>query len=116
MNLRKVAFKKMEPTKKDWKLFREKVKEWQERYIASINQEYIALLNSDMPPSSKFWELDNRIKNDRKSPGVIIELRKNRMVFDIAMFIRDGIIGDNDLEGFTDELVEEVKFIGYARM
>lgn len=31
-------------TKKDWKLFRSKIVEWQENYMNKLNEEYIAIL------------------------------------------------------------------------
>ena len=34
--------------------------------------EYIALLQTDKSASAKFWELEKRIKQDKKSPGVIM--------------------------------------------
>ena len=39
-----------------------------ERLVA----EYIALLQTDKSASAKFWELEKRIKQDKKSPGVIM--------------------------------------------
>lgn len=35
----------MEPSKKDWKMFREKIGQWQEAYMEILNQRYIALLS-----------------------------------------------------------------------
>ncbi len=62
----------MEISKKDWKLFREKFVRWQENYMERLTKEYIALLSSnDKEASEKFWELEKRIKKDRKHPGVI---------------------------------------------
>ena len=37
----------MEISKKDWKLFREKLAEWQENYMERLNKEYITLLSAD---------------------------------------------------------------------
>lgn len=62
----------MEPTKKDWKLFRDKISVWQEAYIEKIDKEYILLLSGDLPASTKFWELEKRLKIDKKKPGVCI--------------------------------------------
>ena len=47
---------------KDWKLFREKLPEWQEAYMERLAKEYMELLSSDRQASDKFWELDKRIK------------------------------------------------------
>ena len=37
----------MEISKRDWKLYREKIAEWQENYMEHLNKEYIALLSLD---------------------------------------------------------------------
>ena len=100
----------MEITKSDWKLYREKIAEWQENYMSRLNNEYIALLSADDKiASDKFWELDKRIKNDRRHPGVIIEVSKSNAVFDMVRLIRLGVITYDDLTDFSDNLKQTVK-------
>ena len=74
-----------------------------------LQQEYIALLSGPGNASDHFWELEKRIKKDRKDPGVIIELRKSEAVWDIAAFVNRGIITMDELEGLSKELIEDVK-------
>lgn len=47
----------IEPTKKDWKLYREKIAVWQENYMERLVEQYSELLSGDLPASAKFWEL-----------------------------------------------------------
>lgn len=101
----------MEPSKKDWKLFSNKIGSWQESYMEKLVQEYIAFLNSDLPASSKFWELEKKIKQDKKKPGVILEQSRRDMLFNIIRLINDGVITIDDLSDFTDELRENVKIL-----
>ena len=101
----------IEPSKSDWKLYREKVGEWQEHYMEHLIKEYADYLNSALPASVKFWELEKRIKRDRKAMGVCIELRKSNMFWDIAGLIHDKFISMNDIEEFSDELKETVALI-----
>ena len=101
----------MEPSKKDWKLFRDKIGSWQESYMEKLAQEYIAFLNSDLPASRKFWELEKKIEEDKKKTGVILELSKRDMLFDIIALINDGAITMDDLLEFTDELRDNVKLL-----
>ena len=101
----------MECSKKDWALFRNKIAVWQEKYINKLNKEYIKLLSGDEAASEKFWKLEERIKSDRKHPGVIIHMRKSEIVYDIAILIRDEVIDMQDLEGFSEELKEQVQMI-----
>ena len=58
---------------KDWKLFREKLPEWQEAYMERLIKEYAELLNGDDAASEKFWALDKRIRADRKRLGVCVD-------------------------------------------
>ncbi len=99
------------PSKKDWKLFREKIGEWQEHYMEKLVKEYVDYLSSDIPASTKFWEMEKRIKRDRKTPGVCITLRKSDMFWDIARLIHDGVISMEDLEEFSDDVKEAVALI-----
>lgn len=50
-------------------------------------------------------------KKDRKHKGVLIELRKSNMIFDIVSLINLGVITRDDLDGFSDNLKEKVDFI-----
>ena len=101
----------MEVSKQDWKLFCEKISAWQEAYMEKLNHEYVKLLEGDGVPSEKFWALEKRIKIDKKHKGVLIEMRKQNMPFDLVDLIRDGVIGCKDLEDFSSELQETVKFL-----
>jgi len=101
----------MEISKSDWKKYREKISVWQEHYMERLVEEYIAFLRSDRPASDKFWELERRIKQDKKCPGVLIEMRKSSAIYDIVRLIGDGVISLDDLDEFSDDLKEVVKFL-----
>ncbi len=101
----------MEPTKKEWKMYREKIGGWQEKYMERLVQEYIEYLQKDISASTKFWEMEKRIKTDKKKPGVLIEMSKSNMIWDIARLIHDGVITIDDLGGFSEELIESVEYI-----
>lgn len=101
----------MEYSKKDWKLYRERIGVWQNAYMQKLVQSYIDYLTSDVSAYDKFWELEKRIKSDKKHPGVIIELRKSYLGFDLMRLIRMDVISVDDLNGFSDELIEEVKYL-----
>lgn len=99
----------MEVSKRDWKLFREKVADWQESYMDRLNKEYIKLLSGDKNPSDKFWALEKRINRDKKKSGVILEMRRSEMIYNIAQLIHDKVIRFEDLDGFSDDLKEAVR-------
>ena len=101
----------MEVSKSDWKLFRACIGDWQEAYMERLVKEYMDLLDGAENASDKFWKLEERIKKDKKHPGVMLELSKGNMVFDIVALINSGVITTADLEGFSDELKESVDFL-----
>lgn len=60
--------------------------------------------------SNKFWKLEERIRKDKKHPDVILEMRKQDMIYNIIALIRDDVIQFDDLEGFSEDLKEKVNF------
>ena len=102
----------MDISKKDWKLFRERLLGWQENYMEGLVKEYANFLNDDKKPASeKFWELEKRIKEDKHHPGVIMEMSKSEAIWDIVRLIRLKVITYDDLSDFSDELQNGVKRI-----
>ena len=98
-------------SKRDWKLFREKLPEWQESYMERLCKEYVELLSSEAKGSDKFWALEKRIKDDRKAPGVIVSLSKSNMIYDVLGLLRDGAITMKDLDDFSEDFKEQIKFM-----
>lgn len=95
-------------SKADWKLFRERIGGWQEAYMEKLNQEYVELLTGEGQASSKFWALEERIRKDKKTPGVQLQLKKSETAWDLVALMRDGVISTEDLDGFSDEIKEYV--------
>lgn len=58
----------MEISKADWKLYRERVSDWQEHYMEQLNQEYVNLLTSPGNASDHFWELEKELNRTRNIP------------------------------------------------
>lgn len=98
----------MEILKSDWLLFRAKLPEWQETYMEKLIKEYSSLLNEKKPASEKFWELESLIKKDKHKPGVIIEMRKSEMVYNIIELLNENVICIDDISDFSEELKETV--------
>ena len=69
-------------------------------------------MNDDKKPAlEKFWELEKRIKEDKRHPGVIMEMSKAEVLWDIVRLIRLKVIAYDDLSDFSDDLQLEVKRI-----
>lgn len=96
-------------SKSDWNLFRERLPKWQENYMDRLLKEYSELINSSEKPSERFWKLEERLKMDRKHPGVILSLRKSEAMLDIAAFVKQDVITMDDLDGFSQEVKDYVK-------
>lgn len=98
----------MEISKRDWKLYREKMPQWQEAYMERLAKEYIELLSQDISSAERFWTLEKRIKEDKKKPGVVVEMARSHMLYDIIGLIDDKAITMDDLNEFSDDFKEEV--------
>ena len=96
---------------RDWKLFRQRLPGWQEAYMDKLNQEYIQILSGEGCGSDKFWELEKRIRTDKKSVGVVADMRRSQMYSNLLSLLVNEIIREDDLEGFSKELVEIIKFV-----
>lgn len=96
---------------KDWKIFRKKIIMWQENYMQKLNNEYIKLLQRENVPSKNFWDLEKRIIKDKRSVGVVINMRRSTMIQNILELLRDDIIQFDDLNDFSEELKNEIKLM-----
>ena len=76
-----------------------------------LNQEYIRILSGESLASEKFWELEKRIRMDKKSVGVVADMRRSQMYSNLLSLLVNEIIGEDDLDGFSEELVEIIKFV-----
>ncbi|MDD7389085.1 MAG: multidrug transporter [Lachnospiraceae bacterium] len=101
-----------EVSKKDWKLYREKIPDWQEAYMERLNKEYVELLtNGEGHASDRFWALDERMKEDKRKPGVQIRVAKSEMLFQIALLLQDEAITMEDLNDFSQDIRDAVNMI-----
>ena len=101
----------MDISKKDWDLFKKLLPEWQETYMEKLIKEYMSLLNENKLASKKFWELEKRINKDRHSPGVIVQYRKSDVMMILFKLINDRVITIDDLDEFSDNIKDSLKFI-----
>ena len=73
-------------------------------------REYVKLLTKKADAPDRFWELDKRIRRDKKKAGVQIEMSRSNMVFNLMSLLQEGAISLEDLDEFSDELKETVQF------
>lgn len=98
----------------DWKLFRGRISEWQERFMDKLIKDYSDLLTDPSKLSSdKFWILEERINLDKKFKGVKCEMSRSTIFNNLINLYIEGAITDEDLEGFDEELIKSVKAAGF---
>ncbi len=95
----------------DWKLFRSRLPEWQERHMENLIHEYAVMLNNPGSASEKFWALEKRIKEDRRHVGVVAEMSRSSMYGNLLSLFHEGAITLDDLDGFSDDLRERFMFV-----
>ena len=93
----------------DWKLFGKKLPGWQETFMAKLNKEYISILSRDQNASDNFWELEKRIREDKRKTGVLArDIRRSNMLSLMMELLREGAINAEDLDGFSEDLRERI--------
>ena len=93
-------------SEKDWKLFRKKLPQWQEAYMERLCKEYVSLLTSNEKASERFWQLEKRIKKDRRKTGVVADMRRSVMIDNMVDLIIEGAITLEDLNDFSNDVKE----------
>lgn len=94
----------------DWKLFRKKLPQWQERHMQKLLNDYASIIASPGLASDKFWRLEKRLRKDVRHTGVSAEMRRSRMNLNIICLLNEGAITLDDLKDFSDDMKEYVSF------
>ena len=102
-----------EVNEQDWKLFRKRLPEWQERYAEKLIHGYLEMLTSDTPAMDRFWLLGKRIRQDQQHTGIQLPFRMSRsnMEHNLLSLLQNHVIEMDDLEGFSEELQDQFRYI-----
>ena len=95
---------------KDWKLFRKRLPEWQERHMQTLLDEYAAIIVANENPSSRFWKLEERLRKDVRHVGVSTTMKRSTMRMNLRELFREKAITMEDLDGFSDDLKRYISF------
>lgn len=102
----------MNISEKDWKLFRNDLPNWQERYMEKLVEEYMEILSDDRNASDKYWALEARLKADKRNPGVLItDISRSNFYDHLVSLVRYKVITMDDLEDYSEETKEVVRRI-----
>ena len=56
-------------------------------------------------------DVEKRIRMDKKSIGVVADMRRSMMYTNLLSLLVNEIIREDDLKGFSEELSETVKYV-----
>ncbi|WP_296399139.1 hypothetical protein [Acidaminococcus timonensis] len=96
-------------TEADWRLFKKLRPVWQENFIHQILEGYKELIDGPECNGEKFWKLEEKIKEDKRKCGVTCIMARSKMAENMIRLILEGVITEEDLEGFSAPMVEHVK-------
>ncbi len=66
------------------------------------------ILSGEGSPSDKFWELEKRIRRDKKACGVQCEIKRSNQFYILMSLLDEGAIMMDDLNDFSDDLKETI--------
>ena len=98
------------PTKQDWKIFQKSLPDYRERYLTERNKTFIAILNDEKrTPTDQFWDAYGAMKKQDKILRDCLDgYSKSDMGIHILLMLRHGLMKEEDLNVFSDELREWV--------
>ena len=97
------------PNESDWILFREKRKEWIDRYYTRLLTECAGGLYGPGTPSERFWNLEKHIHEQKRILWRLGDFSRSTMFRVIMDMLELEIITFRDLEGFTDNFIKCAK-------
>lgn len=69
---------------------------------------------SSKTASEKFWQIEKIIHNEKRNPGVLIEMKRSSMFTNILSLLKSKCIKIDDLSDFSEDLQKNVKQIWEA--
>lgn len=85
--------------------------------MEKLCKEYIELLSSEEDASTKFWDLEKRIRKDKKDSGVMVEeMSRSNMDIHIMNLLVEKAIALEDLAEFSEEFQERMKLFIESRI
>ena len=101
------------PKESDWKRYRDMVSDLRERYLKEKNQELAEMLtSSDKTPTERFWDTLERMKKEGKILQDCLDPHsRSNMFMSMMLMLRYGMLKEEDLEGFSEELHHDLTSI-----
>ena len=98
------------PLESDWKLFRKRVPEWRERYLSLKNKEIVGIFaDNNKTPTEQFWDAKKKMEEEAR---ILVDCldghSRSKMQWYLLLMHHYGLIRDEDLDEFSEELREQV--------
>ena len=94
------------PNESDWILFRERRKEWIDRYYTRLLTECAGYLYGPGTPSERFWNLEKHIHEKKRILWRLDDFSWRTMSRVTVDLLELGIIDFGDLEGFSENFIK----------
>jgi hypothetical protein len=98
------------PKESDWKQFRSMVEFLRERYLKEKNQKLNQILtDNDRTGTEQFWDTFEEMKKEKKVLQDCLDGHsRSKMYISMLLMLRCGMLKENDLKGFSEELQEQL--------
>ena len=103
----------MKPKESDWKKFRNSLDKWRELYLKRKNEEIRTIIeDNNLDETEKFWNIVDFQKKESKILRDCLDgFSRSNMVLHMALMKKYKMIGEEDIEEFSEELQELLKNI-----
>lgn len=99
----------------DWRLFKERLPLWRERYMERLIQKYRLILDSAESAEERFFKLTKRIDKDSWNALFSVEMSRSKLNINIMRLLGDGVIEIEDLDGFSEYILENMSIVKKRR-
>ena len=98
------------PKESDWKQYRDMIEFLKERYLKETNQKLCKILtDGDRSATDQFWDTFNEMKKEKKVLQECLGRHsRSYMYLSMLLMLRYGMLKEEDLKGFSEELREQL--------
>ena len=98
------------PRESDWKQFRSMVEFLRERYLKEKNQQLTQIItDTERTPTNQFWDTFEEMKKEKKILEECLDGHsRSRMYMSMLLMLRYGMLKEEDLKEFSEELQEQL--------
>ena len=103
------------PYEKDWKIYSKLVPDLREQYLKEKNIEIIKILEDNVKTETeRFWDARKKIEKEKK---ILIDClddhSRSKMVLHMCLMYKYGMLKDNDLLQFSDEIQSKIRSLDW---